>query len=120
MDQSVDDTDSDDSSEEDSLDDLNTEADSTTGDDFESILEELGDLDTEGDLATDEDSESVEDLEDTNIDLEDLELDEVSLFFQLHSNYTYIFFACIIFTLASPDPRPKFMNKKLKIKIFLG
>merc|ERR1711881_692247 len=54
LDQSVDDTDSDDSSEEDSLDDL----------------------DTEGDLATDEDSESVEDLEDTNIDLEDLELDE--------------------------------------------
>ena len=79
----MDDTDSDDSSEEDSLDDLNTEADSTTGDDFESILEELGDLDTEGDLATDEDSESVEDLEDTNIDLEDLELDEVSLFSQL-------------------------------------
>jgi len=76
LDQSVDDTDSDDSSEEDSLDDLNTEADSTTGDDFESVLEELGDLDTEGDLATDEDSESVEDLEDTNIDLEDLELDE--------------------------------------------
>merc|ERR1712184_169005 len=52
------------------------EADSTTGDDFKSILEGLGDLDTEGDLATDEDSESVEDLEDTNIDLEDLELDE--------------------------------------------
>ena len=119
MDQSVDDTDSDDSSEEDSLDDLNTEADSTTGDDFESILEGLGDLDTEGDLATDEDSESVEDLEDTNIDLEDLELDEVSLFSQLVIRLIF-FFACIIFTLASPDPRPKFMNKELKIKIFLG
>ena len=87
----MDDTDSDDSSEEDSLDDLNTEADSTTGDDFESILEGLGDLDTEGDLATDEDSESVEDLEDTNIDLEDLEVDEVSLFSQLVIILIYLF-----------------------------
>merc|ERR1711863_38842 len=76
LDQSVDDTDSDDSSEEDSLDELNTEADSTTGDDFESVLEELDDLNTEGGLATDEDFESVEDFEDTNIDLEDLDLDE--------------------------------------------
>ena len=75
------DTDSDDSSE-DLLDEVNTEADSTTGDDFESVLEELDDLNTEGDLATDEDSETVEDLEDTNIDLEDLDLDEVSLFSQ--------------------------------------
>jgi len=76
LDQSVDDTDSDDSSEEDSLDELNTEADSTTGDDFESVLEELDDLNTEAGLATDEDFESVEDFEDTNIDLEDLDLDE--------------------------------------------
>ena len=79
---SFNDTDSDDSSEEEfrSLDELNTEADSTTGDDFESVLEELDDLNTEAGLATDEDFESVEDLEDTNIDLEDLDLDEVSLF----------------------------------------
>merc|ERR1712226_695493 len=41
-----------------------------------SLLEELDDLNTEGDLATDEDSETVEDLEDTNIDLEDLDLNE--------------------------------------------
>merc|ERR1711953_1620251 len=52
------------------------EVDSTTGDDFESVLEELDDLNTEAGLATDEDFESVEDFEDTNIDLEDLDLDE--------------------------------------------
>ena len=98
MDQSVDDTDSDDSSEEDSLDELNTEADSTTGDDFESVLEELDDLNTEAGLATDEDFESVEDFEDTNIDLEDLDLDEVSLFsqfiififFRIHASFSLL------------------------------
>ena len=87
----MDDTDSDDSSEEDSLDELNTEADSTTGDDFESVLEELDDLNTEAGLATDEDFESVEDFEDTNIDLEDLDLDEVSLFSQFIM-FIFIFF----------------------------